>query len=511
MSALDALVINPGGRALTYQSLGNELTAIEPPLWSRLITGYLLNREASVDILDTEALHLSPEVAAVEVAKRAPRLAIIVVYGHQPSASTQTMMAARQLGRAIKAVAPDIPLLIVGGHVAALPERTVQEEPIDFACNGEGPETAWQLIQYLNGEKESLQQVAGLVWMEQQQVCQNPAPPLITDLDKELHGNVWHLLPMEQYRAHNWQCFGELSTRKPYASIYTTLGCPYKCVFCCINAPFNANKYRCRRPEAVVDEIEMLYTQYGVKTFKIIDEMFVLKKNHYLKICELLADKPFASELNIWAYARVDTVKEDTLALLRKAGIRWLALGIESADETVRDGANKSLSSQDIIDIVKMIQAADISVIGNFIFGLPHDTHESMRKTLDLAIALQCEFINFYSAMAYPGSGLYQQALTHHWPLPTDWDGYSQHSYHCLPLPTDALTAPDVLAFRDQAFHEYFEHKGYLTFVEQKFGIETRQHIEEMSETRLKRFIVEDAAINPQHYVTAKGIQVVSQ
>ena len=150
--------------------------------------------------------------------------------------------------------------------------------------------------------------MAGLVWREDGHVRQNIAPPLIKDLDADLHGNVWHLLPMSAYRAHNWQCFDDLSTRKPYASIYTTLGCPYKCSFCCINAPFGANRYRMREPEKVVEEIDFLYRTYGVKTFKIIDEMFVLNDRHVSGICERLAAKPYASELNFWAYARVDTV-----------------------------------------------------------------------------------------------------------------------------------------------------------------------------------------------------------
>lgn len=492
LAKCDVVVVTPGGRELTYQDLGRDLTAIEPPMWARLITGYLRDHQVNVQLLDTEALNLSPERAAEQIKASAAKLVVLVVFGHQPSASTQTMMPARQLGESIKAAGCDTKVLIIGGHVAALPEQTVRHEPVDFVCRGEGPITALQLFEYLQGQRVSLQDVAGIGYLADEQYLFTANPPLIADLDNELHGNVWDMLPMQAYRAHNWQCFGELDNRKPYASIYTSLGCPYKCVFCCINAPFETQKYRCRSPQVVVDEIDMLVTQYGVKTFKIIDEMFVLKKNHYLKICELLAEKPYASELNIWAYARVDTVRADTLQLLRKAGIRWLALGIESADETVRDGANKSLSAEDIVQIVRDIQAADISVIGNFIFGLPHDTAASMQQTLDLAKALQCEFINFYSAMAYPGSALYVQATQQHWELPRDWDGFSQHSYNCRPLPTSALSAAQVLAFRDHAFHDYFDDPSYLEFVQTKFGKATRAHIEEMAQKRLNRAIVDE-------------------
>jgi len=483
-------VINPGGRKKVYQSLGQNLTAIEPPLWSRLITGYLIDRDIDTTIIDTEALEIDNQECAEQILNISPTLVVIVVYGHQPSASTQSMIAARDLGQSISNSNYQGKVLIVGGHVAALAEQTIKEEPVDFSCSGEGPETVFQLYNALKNNT-SLHDVAGLVWKDEFGVIKtNPSAPLITDLDKQLHGNVWHLLPMDKYRAHNWHCFGELEERQPYASIYTTLGCPYKCIFCCINAPFNETKYRCRSPEAVVNEIDMLVSVYGVTTFKIIDEMFVLKKNHYLKICQLLAEKSYADKLNIWAYARVDTIKKDTLALMRKAGIKWLALGIESADDKVRDGANKSLKENDIINIVRDIQDADISVIGNYIFGLPHDSVETMTKTLVLAKELNCEFANFYSAMAYPGSQLYANAIKDEKQLPDDWSGYSQHSTDCLPLATEYETSATVLKFRDDAFHNYFSDPKYLEMVANKFGQETAEHIIEMSETRLKRNIV---------------------
>ncbi len=127
MPELDLLLINPGGRDLIYQSLGEEFSAIEPPLWCRLIAGYVLDRGHSVQIIDSEAENKGPEAVADEVKSLHPRLVAVVVFGHQPSASTQQMVAAGQLCRAIKRRCPDQMILIAGGHVSALPERTLQE------------------------------------------------------------------------------------------------------------------------------------------------------------------------------------------------------------------------------------------------------------------------------------------------------------------------------------------------------------------------------------------------
>ena len=235
----------------------------------------------------------------------------------------------------------------------------------------------------------------------------------------------------------------------------------------------------------MVAEITHLYTRYGVRTFKIVDEMFVLKRSHYEAICEGLAGMFFADELNLWAYARVDTVKPDNLALLRRAGIRWLALGIESGSALVRDGSQKSLKDNDIVDVVRAIQAAGINVIGNYIFGLPDDTRESMQATLDLAQELNCEFGNFYAAQAYPGSQLFRE--THPKDLPGTWSGYSQHSYDSRPLPTATLSSADVLAFRDDAFHAYFEDERYLEMLDRRFGGDAVAQVKAMTGHRLER------------------------
>ena len=97
------------------------------------------------------------------------------------------------------------------------------------------------------------------------------------------------------------------------------------------------------------------------------------------------------------------------------------------------------------------------------------------------------EFVNFYCAMAYPGSKLYDIAVKEGWELPKEWHGFSQHSYEMLPLPTKYITAKDVLKFRDEAFHNYFENTGYLSMIEKKFGKHVKEHIQGMTKTRLKR------------------------
>src|SRR6185503_9771529 len=249
--------------------------------------------------------------------------------------------------------------------------------------------------------------VRGLVYREHGRAVSNAAAPLVKDLDHDMPGVAWDLLPMSKYRAHNWHCFGHLQ-REPYAAIYTTLGCPYHCSFCCIQAPFKSgeqaaglntgvNSYRFWSPARVIQEIDLLVGTYGVRNIKFADEMFVLNQRHVLGICDRIIERGYA--LNIWAYARVDTVKEDMLDKLKRAGFNWLALGIEAANDRVLTDVDKRYKLDEVRDVVARIKNAGINIIGNYIFGLPEDTAETMQDTLDLALDLNCEFANFYSAM----------------------------------------------------------------------------------------------------------------
>jgi radical SAM superfamily enzyme YgiQ (UPF0313 family) len=482
---MDIVLINPGDRKQVFQGLGQDISAIEPPFWVAVLAAFLRNQGFNVAIIDSNAENISPEETAERVKKLDPLLAAVIVYGSQPSASTQNMSIAGKICQALKS-GTNAKVAIGGLHPSALPLRTLEEDAVDFVIDGEGPFTLEKLLHELRENRDNWADINGLWWHDNAgKVCHTERFPIIKDLDEVLPVAAWDLLPMDKYRAHNWHCFDDIEHRQPYGAIYTSLGCPFNCVFCCINAPFGKPAIRYRSPERVMEEIRILVEQYGVKNLKIVDELFVLKKQHYMTILEAIIEKGY--DLNMWVYARIDTVEPEVLRKMKQAGVNWIALGIESANPDVRDGASKQMRENGIKEVVRRIQDAGIRVIGNFIFGLPDDTLETMQQTLDMAIELNCEFANFYSAMAYPGSKLYDIALEKGWELPDSWHAFSQHAYDTKPLPTKYLSAEQVLKFRDDAFHQYFENPDYLKMFEKKFGKQTRSHIEEITKTRLKR------------------------
>ncbi|MBL9078690.1 MAG: cobalamin-dependent protein [Planctomycetes bacterium] len=497
-AGVDLLLVNPGGRGRIYQNLGTELAAKEPPIWAGLLATHARRRGRSVAILDANALDLAPADVAREVEALRPRLVVVTVYGHNPNASTFAMPGATDICDALATAVPEVPVMLLGGHVAALPERTLREENVDFVCGGEGPITIDELLGALaaSPQRPELQKVRGLWWWDGDTVVQNPPAPIVRDLAGEMPGMAWDLLPMDRYRAHNWHCFGR-PDRAPYAALYTTLGCPFTCTFCCIQAPFKSgeaaagldptkNSYRRFDPQHVVAQIARLHADHGVQNVKIADELFLLHKDHVGAICDGLIE--LGADLNLWAYARVDTCRDAALlARMRQAGVRWLAIGIESASETVRAGVDKGYRPEAIAKAIGLVREAGIHVMGNYIFGLPDDDHASMRLTLDFAKELNTEFANFFSAMAYPGSQLYRDAIRRGWPLPASWAGYSQHARDSLPLPTRHLTGAEVLSFRDAAFVEYFDRPEYRAMVQRTFGPATAAEVARMVAQPLPR------------------------
>lgn len=290
---------------------------------------------------------------------------------------------------------------------------------------------------------------------------------------------------MTQHRAHNWYCFENIEARQPYAVIYTSLGCPYNCAYCPIQAFYGKPGIRFRRPEKVIEEIDLLVKNYQVKNFKIMDELFVLKKERVRDICDRLIQRNY--QLNIWCYARVDLVEESLLKKMKKAGINWIAYGLESINERIRENVAKKFSQEKIKEAIAMTRRAGIFIIANFIFGLPEDNYETMQETLNMAKEFNFEYVNFYTAMAYSGSKLYQSAIKKGLKLPKEWSGFGQYSEDSLPLPTQYLSSREVLEFRDKAFEEYYTNPGYLDSIVQKFGQKTLNHIKEMVKHKIKR------------------------
>jgi len=298
----------------------------------------------------------------------------------------------------------------------------------------------------------------------------------------------WSSFDLQKYRAHNWHCNWNLLERKPYGVLCTSIGCPFNCSFCTIKTFYNTKYYE-RPLDIIFREIDD-FANLNVKNIKVLDELFFYKKERIESICNYIISKGY--DFNIWAYARIDTIRSDLLPLLKRAGFNWLGIGIESGNENIRKTAMKGkFTNKDIRSIVRSIKDDGIYVGGNYIFGFIDDDINTMIETRELARELQCEFNNLYTMMAYPGSKLHNYAIDKGWELPESWEGYSQYSYECHPVRTNYLTSAQVLKFRDDAFLSIYEDKNYQEHLKKIFGYGAIEEIQNILKIKLRRKLLE--------------------
>lgn len=508
---MDLLLISPGNANGIYQDLANSLAAIEPPTWALLLAQSVRSIGFKVSIMDVNAERLSDEQSLNRIRELNPRLICFVVYGQNVNSGTVNMSGATRLSIKIKEDNINIPVAFIGSYVQALPIKTLKEESsIDFAFTNEGVYSLRNVLGLKIINDSTLKNIKGIVRREGEKVIMNIPEKIVPNekMDIDLPGYAWDLLPfkirpLDLYRAPMWHADYIEENRTPYAAIQTSLGCQFGCNFCMINIINrsdneeigDASNYSVMRywsPQFIINEFEKLIS-LGVYTIKITDELFLFNRKYYVPLCEMLRDRGYGDKLRMWAYSRVDTVKRpDLLRLVRAAGIKWLALGIESGDKSVRLEVSKGkFEDVDISQVIKQVHQADIEVMANYIFGLPGDSKESMEKTLNLSLELCTLGWNAYAAMALPGSRLYKDAIINGIKLPETYESFSFHSYNSQPLPTEHLTAEEILEFRDNAFITYHNNPLFLEKVKNKFGQKAVDNVKSMLKVKLKRKILE--------------------
>ena len=507
---MDILFISPGNSAGVYQDLSETYSAIEPPTWALLLAQSCRSVGISVSILDANAEKLNNDQILERVKLINPNLICFVVYGQNVNSGTVNMTGATCISKFLKDSGLKIPISYVGSYVQAVPFKAMEDESsIDFAFTNEGVYALWNVAQLKNFS--NLDHVKGIIWRKDGKITINPPERTVPNsrMDFDLPGYAWDLLPFKEkpldlYRAPLWHSEYDMDKRTPYAAIQTSLGCQFACSFCMINminrndneeigVAGNYSGMRYWSPEFIIKEFDKL-NSYGVKTIKITDEMFLLNKKFYAPLCEMLSGRSYSNELRMWAYSRIDTVRNpELLKLVRSAGIKWLALGIESADKAVRLEVSKGkFEDVDIRRVIAQVNEAGIEVIANYIFGLPGDTLDSMRKTLDFSKELLTLGWNAFPAMALPGSQLYKNAISEGVKMPDEYGKYSFHGHNSSPLPTATLSSSDILKFRDSAYEEYHSNPAFLEKIKTKFGLAAEKNIKEMLTVKVKRKIVEE-------------------
>ena len=240
---IDILFVHPNASKAIYQDLSKKHSAIEPPIWAAMLANTVRKNGHSTAILDCEAAGLDYISAAKEIVNFNAKIICFVVYGQQPSASTQNMSGACALADELKNIEPDKFILFVGGHVAALPRETLlKEKSINAVCKKEGVYSILNLLKCQNIKDDSfLKKIKGITFRSfenEKNIITNESEIIVPkkNLEHDLPGMAWDLLPsFENYRTAGWHSWSNETQKSPFAALYTSLGCPYKCSFCMIN------------------------------------------------------------------------------------------------------------------------------------------------------------------------------------------------------------------------------------------------------------------------------------
>lgn len=496
------LIISPSSKNL-YQKLQDNFSARETNIWAGLLANSVRKNGHGVSIYDMEVQLDTEEEFRSEIESRDPDLILFVVTGQNPNASTAAMQGAVEAAETVKNNFPGKLICFVGPHVNALPYETLQNHSfIDLVLTNEG---VYALNNLMSSDLTTrhFSTIKGIGYRDESgAIIINEAERIVPQelLQVDLPGVAYDLMPsLDKYRTSSWHANYIDEDRSPFASIYTSLGCIFKCEFCMINiinrtnndlskVSSDFNTFRYWDPHFTIKQLDYLASK-GVKQLKIADEMWVLRPKHFEVLCDLIIERGY--NFNIWAYSRIDTIKPQYLEKLKKAGVNWLALGIEAGNQNIRREITKGkFEDINIRDVMHMIRNAGINVVANYIVGLGTETWDTMQETLNLALELNAENSNIYCATPLPGSPLYRKAKSLNWKLPTKYSEYGFLSYDHVPSPTVNLTSEQILAFRDYSFNTLFTSPRFLTMIENKFGPKAIDNIKRMTDIKLERKIL---------------------
>jgi len=358
--------------------------------------------------------------------------------------STGTPSIESDLGLAsfIKRWGDKIFTAVFGTHVTVLSKQCMGSSPeIDFIIRNEPEMTTGELVKTLQ-ESGDIKNVAGLTFRNSRgEIIENAQRPFIQDLDR-LPLPAWHLLDLDCYRLP--------LKGKRYLMISPLRGCPFKCSFCTCQT-YYGKRLRKRSVESVLKEIEYDIERFGIGDFFFWAETFVIDKEYVSNLCSAIIERGI--NISWTSNSRVDTVDGSLLRLMAKAGCWMISYGIESASQKILDEVDKGTRVEQAYDAVRYAKEAGIKTVGHFILGLPGETEESIKNTINYAKQLGLELAQFYCAVPFPGSMLYERALKEGWIENSDFNHFRQ-DYAIMELPT--ISAQMVNHYRAIAYRQFY-------------------------------------------------------
>ncbi|MFH8038988.1 MAG: radical SAM protein [Candidatus Aenigmatarchaeota archaeon] len=344
-------------------------------------------------------------------------------------------------------------VIMVGPHVSALPEETLIEAggAIDVACIGEYDYTVRDVILNFN----NLSSVDGICYIENGKPVRTRPRKFIENLD-ELPFPAWHHLNLMKYFDG-----GKLY---PYIDIISGRGCPNRCIFCLWPQVMHGLKYRLRSPKNVVDEIE-----YDIKLcprvlkggeFFFEDDTFTVNKERAILICEEILRRGLKITFSV--NARVDNADREMFKIMKRAGCRELLVGFESGVQEILDNMNKHITIEQSVEFVKLAKEAGLQIHGCFVIGLPGETEETAKKTIEFALSLDLDTIQFSGAVPFPGTVFFKMCEENNWLLTKQWDKWLDSGEQQGVVSYPWLTQEKINYYVDLGLKKFYFRPSYM-------------------------------------------------
>ena len=288
--------------------------------------------------------------------------------------------------------------VIVGGpHVAIYHAEIIKFDNIDIAVKKEGEFIINKILDVIFTPSE-LKNIPGIVYKKDNKITDTGEAEYIKNLDI-LPIPDRSLLPYKSY-------FSLLGSQTYSTTIFTSRGCPFNCAFC--DRPALGKAFRAHSADYVVKEIEEC-VKLGIKEFLFYDDTFTINRNRVIDICNTIIEKKIIISFDI--RARVDTVDEQILRLLKKAGCQAVHFGVESGTDRILKRLNKGITIKKVKKAFAAAKQVKMNTLAYFMVGCPGETHDDINKTLALAKELNPDYVHVTIFTPFPATILYKEAL----------------------------------------------------------------------------------------------------
>lgn len=413
------------------------LISIVPPLDLLYAASVLRDEydEIEVDVIDANAMELYELIHVKRIVDLRPDFVIF-------SAKTFEINSIYRIVDEIKKRLPNTIIVLSGSHASALPKKTLEESRnLDFVFIGEGDSIIINFIKEFSQDR-NYANIKGLGYREGKKVVVNE-PSYVEDLST-LSLPARDLLNNSLYSS---------SLSSTNTSIRATRGCFGKCYYCDVKNCFGS-KVRVRSASDVVQEIEDCYSQFGIKFFSFIDHLFSYDKSFVKDFSNQIIEKGLNKKIQWICNSRVDTLSEEELVLMSKAGCVMIGIGIEVGDNSVLEKIGKNITLRNVNSFIIGMKKAGILSIGYVIMGFPFETKKDIEKTKSVLLDLNPDFIQISMATPLPGSRLYSDTVRADLLLSQNWNDFAFLNKSIIRNPN--FSSDYLIEFRNKAIRDFY-------------------------------------------------------